>query len=363
MKKHYLMTPGPAPVPEEILKVMSEPIIHHRTSQYRNIVQKINQDIKQIFKTKNNVLTFASSGTGAMEASVTGTLSKGDTAIVVRGGKFGERFGEICQAYGVKAVFLDIEWGTRPHHAAIEKALKEHSEAKAVLVQLCETSTATAYDIKSIGSVVKNTEAILVVDAISGLGADKFLMDEWNVDMAIGGSQKGFMLPPGLAFLAVSEKAKKMTKTSTLPKFYFNINKYDKIVADGDSPWTPAIALALGLGKAVSIILEEGVDNFIERHAKDAKLVRESMEGMGLEIFSQYPSDAVTAIKVPEGLEGKKLIDSMKAKGVTFAGGQGHLKGKIFRIAHMGAIMREDLEYALGKLKETLKELGISVKE
>lgn len=362
MKKQYLLTPGPAPVPEEIMKAMSEPIIHHRTSQYRGIVSKINQDIKKIFKTDASVMTFASSGTGAMEASVTNTLSRGDTAIVVRGGKFGERFSEICRAFGVEVVPIDIEWGTRPHHAAIEKALKERPEAKAVFIQLCETSAATLYDVKSIGSVVKNTDAILVVDAISGLGADEFFMDEWGVDIAIGGSQKGFMLPPGLAFLAVSAKARKLAAASKLPKFYFDLLKYEKVVAEGDSPWTPAITLVLGLGKSVSMILTEGVDKFIARHAANAEFVRQSVSGMGLELFSQYPSNALTAIKVPEGLEGKKIVDAMKAKGVTFAGGQGHFKGKIFRVAHMGAITREDLKFALGKLKETLEELGHKVK-
>ncbi|MBL7158391.1 MAG: alanine--glyoxylate aminotransferase family protein [Candidatus Omnitrophica bacterium] len=362
MKKQYLLTPGPAPVPEEIMKAMSEPIIHHRTSQYRDIVWKINQDIKKIFRTDANVLTFTSSGTGAMEASVTNTLSKGDTAIVVRGGKFGERFSEICRAFGVEVVPIDVEWGTRPHHAAIEKALKEHPEAKAVFIQLCETSTATLYDVKSIGSVVKNTRAILVVDAISGLGADEFFMDEWGVDIAIGGSQKGFMLPPGLAFLAVSGKAWKLAAASKLPKFYFDLKRYEKVVTEGDSPWTPAITLVLGLGKAVSMILDEGVDKFVARHAADAAFVRQSLSGMGLEVFSKYPSDALTAIKVPQGLDGKKIVDTMKTKSVIFAGGQGHLKGKIFRIAHMGAITREDLEHALEKLKETLAELGHKVK-
>ena len=362
MKKQYLLTPGPAPVPESIMKAMSKPIIHHRTGEYRDRVCRINQDIKKIFKTDANVVTFTASGTGAMEASVTNTLSRGDKAIVVNGGKFGERFGKICASYGVEVVSLDIEWGTRPHPTAIEKALKEHPETKAVFVQLCETSTATLYDVKSIGSVVKNTQAILVVDAISGLGADEFLMDEWGVDVTIGGSQKGFMLPPGLAFLAVSEKAKRHVAASKLPKFYFDLLKYEKVATEGDSPWTPAITLVLGLAKAVSIILDEGVDKFIAQHAANAEFLRQSVTRMGLELFSKYPSNALTAVKVPEGIDGKRIVNAMKAKNIIFAGGQAHLKGKIFRIAHMGAITREDLEYALGKLKETLEELGHKVK-
>ena len=354
MKKQYLLTPGPAPVPEEVAKVMAEPIIHHRTPQYREIARGVNENLKKIFKTKNNVLTFTSSGSGAMEASVINTLSKNDTAIVVRGGKFGERFAEICAAYGVKVVAIDIEWGTAPEPSLIDEMLKKHEGAKAVFIQLCETSTATVYDVKAIGEVVKKTDAILVVDAISGLGADNMETDKWGVDIAIGGSQKAFMIPPGLAFCAVSEKAWSLAKKAALPRFYYDFNKYNKLVGEGDSPWTPAISLVLGLGKALSMITEVGVDNFIKRHEEDARFVRKSVKNMGLGLFSKFPSDAVTAVKTPEGVDAGNIIKALKSKGITLAGGQAGLKGKIFRIAHMGAITREDLEYALSVLKEDI---------
>jgi len=357
MKKQYLLTPGPAPIPEKIMKAMAKPIIHHRTPQYKDIVKIVNQNLKKIFKTKNNVLTLTASGTGAMEASVTNALSPNDTAIVVRGGKFGERFAEICSAFGVKVVPIDIEWGAAPDPDMVKKALKENPGAKAVFIQLCETSTATVYGVKDIGDIVKKTGAILVVDAISGLGADEFKMDEWNVDIALGGSQKAFMLPPGLSFAAQSEKARAMTKGSKLPKFYYGLDKYEKLVEKGDSPWTPAITLVIGLAEALSMIAEEGgSDNFIARHARDAEFTRKSVTDMDLSLFSKFPSNAVTAVRVPDGIDGRALISALKEKGVTFAGGQGHIKGKILRIAHMGAILREDLEFALGKLKETLGE-------
>jgi aspartate aminotransferase-like enzyme len=354
-KKRYLLTPGPTPVPEEIAKVMSRPIIHHRTPEYRDFTKDVNDNLKKLFKTRNNVLTFTSSGTGAMEASVVNTLSEGDTAAVVRGGKFGERFAEICEAYGVKVVPIDIEWGAVPEPAAVEKILKENPRVKAVFIQLCETSTATVYDVKAIAEAVKNTEAILVVDAISGLGADEFKTDEWGVDIAIGGSQKAFMIPPGLSFSAISEKAWGMIKTSKLPRYYYDFGKYEKLMEKNDTPWTPAITLIIGLQKALSMISREGVDGFIRRHAADADFVRRSARGLGLELFSKSPSNAVTAIRVPDGVDGSGLISSLKSKGVTFAGGQAGLKGKIFRIAHMGGITRADLEFALDRLKEILK--------
>ena len=355
MKKQYLLTPGPAPVPKEIMDEMARPIIHHRTPQYMEIAKSANERLKKIFKTKNNVLTLTSSGTGAMEASIVNTLSKGDSAIVVVGGKFGERFAEICTAYGVNVVAINVEWGDSPKAAVIEKALNENPAVKAVFMQLCETSTATTYDVKSIGEVVKKTSAILVVDAISGLGADDLKTDEWNVDIAIGGSQKAFMLPPGIAFCVLSEKAKQMMKTSTLPKFYCNLAKYEKLVEKGDSPWTPAITLVIGLGKALELIEKDGIDNFIKRHTEDAEFTRKYLKDIGLEIFSKSPSDAVTAVNMPADIDTSKLIKVLKENGVTFAGGQAQLKGKIVRIAHMGAITRDDLKHALGLLKETLK--------
>jgi aspartate aminotransferase-like enzyme len=358
MKKQYLLTPGPTPVPEEIREAMARPIIHHRTPAYREFTKEINTNLKKLFKTEANVLTFTASGTGAMESSVVNTLSEGDTAIVVRGGKFGERFAEICEAYGVKVAAIDIEWGEAPEPSVIEKALKENPETKAVFIQLCETSTATVYDVKAIASIVKNTEAILVVDAISGLGADEFKMDEWGVDIAIGGSQKAFMIPPGLSFAAVSKKAWNLVKQSKLPSYYYDFNKYERLMDKNDTPWTPAITLVIGLEKALSVIIKTGVDEFIKKHGDDARFVRKSVEDLGLELFSKSPSAAVTAVKVPEGVDGARLIASLKSEGVTFAGGQAELKGKIFRIAHMGGIRRADLEFAIGKLKGVVKEAG-----
>jgi len=359
METQLLLTPGPTPIPKDVQEEMAKPIIHHRTPQYREIFAETNKYLKKMFKTSNEVLTFCSSGTGAMEASVINTLSKGDKAIVVRGGKFGERFAEICEAYGVGVIPVDLEWGQAPDPKLIEKILSENKDVKAVFMNLCETSTATVYDVKSIGRIVKDTKAILVVDAISGLGADEFKMDEWHVDITVGGSQKGLMIPPGLAFCAISKKAWEMVKTSALPKFYFDFKKYKKTIEKNDVPWTPAITLEIGLKKALSVIEKEGVDQVIQRHAKDAEYLRKEIKSIGLEVFSKSPSNAVTAVKVPQGIDGEALIKALKEKRVTVAGGQAHLKGKIIRMAHMGSITRSNLEFAVGLLKSVLKEFEV----
>jgi len=355
MENSYLLTPGPTPVLPEIQAEIAKPIIHHRTPQYREIFSEVTKDLKDVFKTKSDVLTFTSSGTGAMEASVVNTLSKGDSAIVVRGGKFGERFYEICEAYGVCPITIDVKWGEAPQPEEIAKVLSDHPGTKAVFVNLCETSTATVYDIMAIGGIVAKTEAILVVDVISGLGADEFKMDEWKVDIAVGGSQKGLMIPPGLAFSAVSEKAWGKMADSKLPKYYYDLRKYKKSIEKSDVPFTPGITLVIGLRKALSIIKEEGVDEFINRHRDDAEFVRSSVKDMGLELFSKAPSYALTAVNVPEGLDGGGIIKSLKGKGITLAGGQASLKGKILRIAHMGGVTHKELEHAMIALR---KEIG-----
>lgn len=355
MASEYLLTPGPTPVPDSIQKEMSKPIIHHRTPQYREIFQGVNKSLKSIFKTKGEVITLTASGTGAMEASVVNTLSPGDTAIVVRGGKFGERFAEICSAYGVKVIPVDIEWGTAPEPERIRKSLNDHRETNAVFMSLCETSTATVYDVKAIAEITNRTDAILVVDAISGLGADECNMDEWNVDVVVGGSQKGLMIPPGLAFIALSDKAWKKAATSRLPRYYYDLKKYKKQLEKSDVPFTPAITLVIGLEKALSLIEAEGVDTYIRRHREDADFVRAAINEMGLTLFSKSPSQAVTGVRIPEGVNGDDFIKALKAKAIRVAGGQAALKGKIFRIAHMGGITRKDLEHALSVIKETVK--------
>jgi len=357
------MTPGPTPVPEEIRSEMAKPIIHHRTKEYQAIFKDVTEGLKKIFKTSGDVLTFTSSGTGAMEASIVNILSPGDKVIVIRGGKFGERFGEIAKAYDIEVVPIDVEWGTSPKADVIKEALKDHPDTKAVYATLCETSTATVYDVRSIGALVKSTGAIFVVDVISGLGADDFENDAWGVDIAVGGSQKGLMIPPGLAFCTVSEKAWKAVEASGLPKFYFNFKKYKKAYLDTDTPFTSAITLVIGLKKAVEMINRKGIDRVIADHKKLAMATREAIKAIGLELFSRSPSYAVTGVNVPLEVGADNIIKILKTEfGVTFAGGQDTLKGKIFRVAHMGGIDEEHIMESLKALEQTLTKLNFKFK-
>ena len=368
MLKNYLLTPGPTPIPPRVLETMARPIIHHRTPEFQKIIQEVEEDLKYVYQTKNEVLIFAASGTGAMEGAVINLLSPGDKALVVRGGKFGERFGEICRAYGIEFTAIDVEWGKAVGPEIIRNILEEDKRRtanherriKAVYTTLCETSTGVATDIEAIGKILKNYEAGLVVDAISGLAAVPIKTDEWGVDVVISGSQKGLMIPPGLAFVSVSPKAWALVEKSTLPKYYFDFKAYKKALDKIDTPFTPAVNLIIALREALKIIKEEGLDVIFERHKKMAFAVRSAVKAMGLELFSPDAySDGVTAVRVPQGIDGAKLVKTMRDKyGVGIAGGQAELKGKIFRIATMGYIAVTDLIVCVSTLETALSEMG-----
>ena len=362
MRKYRLMSPGPTPVPEKVLLRMADTIIHHRTPQFQAILKDVNVKLKKVFNTKNPVLILASSGSGAMEASVVNLLSKGDKALIIKGGKFGERFGEMCQFYGVQTVDYDVTWGQAADPSAVEKLLKENPDIKVVYSTLSETSTGVVNDIKAIAKVVSGTDAVLVVDAISGLSADELKPDEWGVDVVVSGSQKGLMLPPGLAFLSISEKAKKLIEKSDLPKYYFCLKAALKSYEKDDTPWTPAVSLIIGLNSVLDMLLDEGLDNVLARHARLANATREAMKTLGLELFAERASNAVTSVKVPEGVDGLALVKKMRdEQGVTIAGGQASLKGKIFRVAHLGYMDEYDTISAIAGVEIVLKQLGYNL--
>lgn len=362
MRKHRLFTPGPTPVPPESLLAMARPVDHHRLEEVSEAIREVSEDLKHVFKTSNDVLILTSSGTGAMEAAVVNLLSPGDKAIAIRGGKFGERWWEICAAYGVEAIPIDVEWGRAVDPEAVERALKEEGGVKAVFATLCETSTGVLHDIRALAEIVRGTEAVLVVDAISGLGADELPMDEWGVDVVVAGSQKGLMAPPGLAFIALSEKAWKMAESSKLPKYYFDLRRARESKEKGTTPFTPAIALIICLRESLRLIVEEGIDNVIARHARLARAMREAVEAIGLKLFAERPANAVTAVKVPEGIDGVKLVKHLRsAYGVTFAGGQEKLKGKIVRVAHLGWMDGLDVVTAAAALEMGLRDMGYPV--
>ncbi|MCK4852543.1 MAG: alanine--glyoxylate aminotransferase family protein [Candidatus Omnitrophica bacterium] len=359
MAKYRLMSPGPTPVPEKVLLRMADTMIHHRTPRFRAVLKGVHEKLKKIFQTENPVFVFTSSGTGAMEASVTGILSKSDKALVIRGGKFGERFGEICDAYGIETVDHEVAWGEPADLSAIEKLLADNPGIKAVYSTLCETSTGVANDIQGIARLVSATDAVLVVDAISGLCADDMRTDEWGIDVVAGGSQKGVMLPPGLAFLSLSRKARELAETSDLPGYYFDLKAALKSYGKDDTPWTPAVSLIMGLDSVLDMILEEGMDKVLARHARLADATRAAVKALGLELFSKRPSNAVTSVKVPGNVDGLALVKKMRdEQGVVIAGGQGGLKGRMFRIAHLGYMDEYDTIVAIAALEIVLKQLG-----
>ncbi len=358
LKKYYLIAPGPTPVPHEVLIEGAKETLHHRTPQFIEIMRKAMEGAKYLFQTEGDVFCFVSSGTGAMEAAVANLLSPDDKAIVVVAGKFGERWRDILKAFEINAVEINLEWGEAVSPDMIKKALDKNPDAKAVFTTHSETSTGTVIDLEGIGEVVKDTNAVLVTDAVSSLLAEPLKMDEWGVDVVVSGSQKGVMLPPGLGFLAVrGEKAWKLIEESKSPKYYFNLKEYRKKIPD--NPYTPAVNHIYMLKKAVDMVKEEGIENVWERHRLLGEATRKGAKALGLELFSKRPGNVVTAIKVPEGIDGNKITKIMRDKyGVTIAGGQAHLKGKIIRVAHLGYMGPFDTITAFSALELTLKELG-----
>jgi aspartate aminotransferase-like enzyme len=363
VKKHKLFTPGPTSIPEEVLLEMAKPIMHHRTEEFLSIAKEVFEGLKYLFQTKNDVLIMASSGTGAMEASIVNLFSKGEKIIVVNGGKFGERFVEIGKAYGLNVVDVKVEWGKTLKKEELEKIIEENKDAKGVFVNLCETSTATHFDVKGFGEIVsKYEDIVLVVDAISSLGAVPCYMDEWKIDCLITGSQKAFMLPPGLSFISLSEKAWNKTKNSDLPKYYFDLKKYRKTLEKFDFPFTIPVSLIVGLKKSIEIIKGYTLEKIWEEHKKRAEATRRAIISMGLSLLSSSPSDALTAILLPDGIDGDQIIKFIRKNyGISIAGGQDKLKGKIVRISHLGWQDEFDVLTAITALGIGLEKFGYKV--
>lgn len=364
MIKYRLMTPGPTPVPEETLLAMARPIIHHRKREFEAVMEEVKGGLKELFMTKNDVLIIASSGTGCMEGAVSNFLSKGDKAIVVRGGKFGERWGEICEAYGVKTINVDVEWGRPVDPQVIADILRREGDVRAVYTQASETSTCTAHPIRELGAIVKDYEdCILVVDAITGIGVFPILTDEWGLDVVVAGSQKALMLPPGLAFISISDKAWRQGDRADLPRYYFDLRKERKNLAKNTTAYTPAVSLVIGLQDTLAKIKAEGLENLFARVDRLARATRAALTAIGLELLAkESPSNACTGAFVPNGIDADKLIDTLSEKyNITVAEGQGHLKGKIFRIAHMGYIDAFDVLATISAIESTLSEMGHSV--
>ena len=361
MKKR-IFTPGPTPLPEIVKLSQAEDIIHHRTQQFSEVLKEVSQGLKYVLQTNNPVLTFAASGTGAMEGAVANLLSSGDKVLVIRGGKFGERWAEICQSFGIEVTNIDIEWGTAVDPSIVEKKLKENQDIRAVFTQLVETSTGVVYDIESIAKIVGKTSAILVVDAISGLGAQPLSTDEWGIDVVVGGSQKALMLPPGLSFVTLSQRAWKNVENSNLPRYYWDFKKAKKSLDKKQTPYTPAVSLICALKESLRLIKEEGWENVINRHSVLARATREAISALGLSIFGHPASNVLTSVLVPSDVNEKELRKKMQDKyGVLVAGGQAKLSGKIIRIAHLGWMDSLDVITAISALEMSLKDLGYRI--
>jgi len=337
--------------------------IHHRTEDFRKVYRSCLADLKEVMGTTHDVLMFAASGAGAMDATVSNLLSRGDKVVVCVAGKFGERWAEIAKAYGLDANVLTVPYGSAVSAAQVEAALAAEPATKAVFVQASETSTGAAHDVRAMGAAVAKTGAILVVDAITGLGTMPLEIDGWGLDVVIGGSQKAFMIPPGLAFLSVSPKAWKFTETATLPHFYFNLKKEKKSGDAGESSWTPATSLILALAESLRYVKHLGMGNLIENAQLLATATRAAAQKLGLELFSpSSPGSSVTAVKAPAGLDSGVIVKEFRNRfGAIIANGQGSMKGQIFRIAHLGYFDFADLFAVVAGLEIILKANGVPV--
>jgi aspartate aminotransferase-like enzyme len=361
MKKR-LFTPGPTPIPETVMLKMAEPIIHHRNPEFNEILTRVNKNLKYLFQTAQPVLTLTSSGTGGVESTFVSLFSPGDTIISCNGGKFGERWVKMPKAFGMNVVEIKVEWGKAPTQEQILTALKANPTAKAVYLVHSETSTGAATDVKALAKVIReNSNALVCVDGITAVGAHELRFDEWGIDVCVTGSQKGLMIPPGLAFVALSQRAIAAMETAKMPRFYFDLKKALKSYQDNDTPWTPAVSLVIGVDAALQKIVEEGIENVWARHKRLANAIRAGVSATGLKLFSEFPSYAVTPVWVPQGVEWKKFNKILKGKyGITIAGGQDDFKDKIFRISHLGYYDELDMITMIGALELTLKECGYS---
>jgi aspartate aminotransferase-like enzyme len=363
MQKKYLMTPGPTPVPAEVLLTQAAPMIHHRTPDFSAAFMEAIDGLKYVFQTEaSDVLIFASSGTGAMESSIANCFCAGDSVIVCRNGKFGDRMKQIAEVYGLNVIDLNYEWTQVVDPADVATALEENPGVRGVIVTQSETSSGVLNDVERIGAIVREyPDVVLIVDSITGIGAVECKTDEWGLDVVMTGSQKGLMLPPGLAAITVSEKAWRAYERSTLPKFYFDWKKYKKNLEKQTTPFTPAVSLVLGLNEALKMIRAEGIENVIARHARLAEATRKGCEALGLKLFAppEGRGNAVTPVWVPDGVDGKAIVKIMKDKyGVTIAGGQDEYAGRIFRVGHLGYFGEFDIITTLAALEMTLAELG-----
>ena len=358
-----LRIPGPTPCPPEVLEAMAKQMINHRGVEFAELVNDVTDKLKQLFQTKNDVFVLTASGTGGLEATIVNTLSPGDRVLSVSIGVFGDRFAQIAQQFGAEVIPLKFEWGKAADTDAIRRALQADDKIKAVLVTHNETSTGVTNDLASISSVVKEFDKLLLVDAISSLGSINLPVDEWQCDVAVTGSQKGWMVPPGLAMVSVSPAAWQAHEAAKMPRFYWDFSKARSYLEKRQTPWTPGVSVIFALSVALEMMLKEGLANIVARHARVGKAARDGVKALGLKLFADeaYASNTVTAVAAANGLDTKKLNKIMREEHqIVLAGGQQSLDGKIFRIGHLGWVTEDDIKTVLSAMKAALPKAGFA---
>lgn len=363
-----LRIPGPTPCPEDVLEAMSRQMINHRGVEFAEVLGRITAALKQLFQTEHDVLVLTTSGTGAMESVVVNTLSPGDRALVVSIGSFGDRFATIAQTYGAEVDKLDFEWGTAAEPAAVAAALEKEPSYKAVFLTHNETSTGVTNDLEALSAAIRRVrpEILVLVDAISSLGSLPCAVDAWDLDVVATGSQKGWMVPPGLAMVSVSPRAWQAWEQSKMPRFYFDYGRARDFLTKGQTPWTPAVSIFFALDVALKELVAEGIEGIVARHRRYGEFTRREVTSMGLRILPEerYASNTVTAARLPEGVTWPALGELLRTEyQVELQGGQGKLAGKIFRIGHLGYVADEDLRAALDALRAALPRLGYKLPE
>jgi len=358
-----LRSPGPTPCPDDVLQAMGRQMIHHRSPAFAEIIGRVTAGLKQLFETQNDVFCLSASGTGALEAMAVNMLSPGDRVLVVSIGVFGDRFATIMKAYGANVTKVDFDWGTAADPDAVARALQQDPSYKAICVTHNETSTGVTNDLETIAAAVRRVRPgiLVLVDAISSLGSIRCPVDAWDLDVVATGSQKGWMVPPGLAMVSVSPRGWQAYERATMPRFYFDLGKAKDFLAKGQTPWTPAISIFFALDVALKTLVAEGIDGIVARHQRIADACRRGVKSLGLELLAdeRCASNTVTAVKVPEGVDWPKLYLLLQDEYDTLIeGGQGPLTGKIFRIGHLGWVTEQDITATVDTLRAALPRLG-----
>ena len=363
-EKRYLLTPGPTPVPPEVLAALAQPVLHHRQRDYRDIYERCLARLRQVYRTEHDVLMYTASGTGAFESAVANLTSPGDRQLVLSAGNFGERWAGLAKAFGADLVHARLEWGDTPEPEDLRAALEDAGDVRVVYLTHSETSTGVVCDIQALVAVAREVGALVVVDAVSSLGAVPLESDAWGIDVVVSGSQKALMCPPGVAFTSVSPAALEAAARATSPRYVLDWERTRKAQAKLDAPFTPAVSIVRALDVALGLLLEEGLEAAFDRHARLGRACREGAKAMGLELFSpdDERSAVVTAVRAPEGVDGTEVVSSLRDRfGITIANGQGDLKGKIFRIGHIGWFDVFDITTALAAVELTLADAGAEI--